>query len=170
MAEQAPNKFLEAKIYAIRNWVNQEVYVGSTCQSLADRFRMHKSGARCRPVGQLHHLIREVGFDAFSIELLEACPCNSRLELLSKEREWVERIGTLNTKTPARSKKEQNRAYYQFLLENRPQYHRDRHISVLCACGGRCSENSRPKHERTVKHQNYLASLPVLVVELDQMD
>ena len=38
----------------------------------------------------------DVGVDNVYIELIEAFPCNTKEELLSKEGEWVRKIGTLN--------------------------------------------------------------------------
>ena len=41
MAESS-RKYENGKIYCIRNWVDDDIYVGSTTQALSKRFQKHK--------------------------------------------------------------------------------------------------------------------------------
>ena len=97
-------RYRSAKVYKITNSVNDEVYVGSTTKLLALRFAAHLVTHQYRPATQgLGKLLREIGPDKLSIELLEDCPCNSAQELRSVERKWVDDVGTLNLKIPSRT-------------------------------------------------------------------
>ena len=86
---------LRGKIYAIRNHINDEVYVGSTGNDLGRRMGNHRQ--RCRKLAgkgnRLHTLMFELGPSAFYIEVLEDYPCSSAAELRMKESKWIERVG-----------------------------------------------------------------------------
>ena len=63
----------KGKIYKITNDYNDEVYVGSACNTLIKRFSNHKSKINQenflhRP---LYTLMREIGTDRFRIQLIE---------------------------------------------------------------------------------------------------
>ena len=90
--------YLQGKVYKVTNDYNEDVYVGSTCDTLAKRFSKHKQNARdpvCmeRP---FYKLINEIGFERFRIELICDCPCEDKYELRQKEGEYIREIGTLN--------------------------------------------------------------------------
>ena len=81
----------------------------------------------------------------FTIELLEACPEADRGDLRAKEGEWIRRLApSLNMQQPGQARAEEYPAHFR---------------SAPCPCGGKCSEHSRKGHERTAKHQAYLARL-----------
>ena len=77
------NRFKNAKIYIIKNSVDDRVYIGSTCQrALTDRLWKHSSssmdpkanGYNCA----LYQHMREVGQFEFTMELVEAYPCATK--------------------------------------------------------------------------------------------
>ena len=71
------------------------IYIGSTTQPLKERLRKHKSGVcRCKD------------FINPKIELIENYECESRKELLTKERYYIESIECVNTQIPLQSRKE----------------------------------------------------------------
>ena len=64
--------YKNVKIYLILNNVNDDIYVGSTCQPLSKRFYEHRS--RCKTLtnyGKLYPVMRDTGRDNFYIELIE---------------------------------------------------------------------------------------------------
>jgi hypothetical protein len=79
-----------SKIYKI---VNDEmpnlVFYGSTCNVLSSRLYQHKKkGTECKS----HRLFNGTA----KIFLVENFPCNSKNELLSRERWWIENKDCLN--------------------------------------------------------------------------
>lgn len=71
--------YQQGKIYAIRSPHTDKVYIGSTVVPLAKRFSQHKkSTSGCRSKEIIN------ACDSY-IELVEACPCNSKEELFRKE-------------------------------------------------------------------------------------
>lgn len=88
--------YQNGKIYRVVCPCVDQPYIGSTAQSLKERFRKHKYKFYC---GILCAII-----------LIEDFPCSSKLELLIRERFWInyynENGGTLNIQLPTRTYKE----------------------------------------------------------------
>ena len=101
--------YKNGKIYCIYNYVNSEVYVGSTCSSLSKRMSEHRNNARTSAKMRhyaLYESMREHGFDTHCIELYELYPCETKMELHRREGEVIREIGTLNKRIEGRSKEE----------------------------------------------------------------
>jgi hypothetical protein len=98
----------KGKIYKITNDYNDEVYVGSTCDTLIKRFSCHKSHSNNpkkmnRP---LYALMREIGTERFAIYLIEEFSCVNKYELNQREGHWIRQIGNLNKRIEGRTKSE----------------------------------------------------------------
>lgn len=88
---QQQNKYARGKIYKIVNDVNEHIYIGSTCQTLKDRFQSHKESAKFA-MSKLYKSMREIGVEHFRMELIQNFPCESRDELNCKEYEHIREI------------------------------------------------------------------------------
>ncbi len=100
--------FQKAKIYKITNDYNDDVYVGSTCNSLVRRYIQHKSDSKNekyqnRPI---YKLINQIGFERFRIQLICDYPCEDKYQLRQKEGEYIKNIGNLNLLQAGRTIKE----------------------------------------------------------------
>ena len=113
-------KYLNGKFYTIRCISdNSLIYVGSTIETLSQRFARHKG--HCYNVKErgynmlLYKTIRTKEWDDFYIELYENCPCKSKEELNKREGEIIREIGTMNVKISGNvvDKKDYNKSYYQ---------------------------------------------------------
>ena len=82
------------KIYKVINPQNEIIYIGSTTQTLSQRFCRHEHKA----IGN-------------KIILLENCPCNSREELVKREQELIEQSDNLLNKFRAYMSEEQHKEY-----------------------------------------------------------
>ena len=83
--------YAKAKIYIIRNNVNDKIYVGSTCWDLSHRFGEHK---RCCTKTREKHFrlykdMTDVGIDCFFWEEVEQFPCDNVSQLRSREGFWI---------------------------------------------------------------------------------
>lgn len=91
----------DGKVYCIRNHVDDEVYVGSTCQLLSNRMGCHRKRCRDGYSGRLYDHMRAVGVEHFYVELIESCKdCETKEELVARERHHMREIGTLNRNVP----------------------------------------------------------------------
>ena len=81
--------YQNGKIYKIINYVNENIYVGSTVKRLCNRMAHHRDLARNNNTTKLYQHMREIGIENFKIVLIENYSCNSKEELLSKEDEYI---------------------------------------------------------------------------------
>jgi hypothetical protein len=107
--------FNKAKIYKITNDYNDDVYVGSTCDTLGKRFSKHKSDAKNEKYKhrKLFMLMNEIGFERFRIQLIIDYPCEDIYQLTQKEGEYIRLLGTLNKNIAGRTYKEWYNQYLQ---------------------------------------------------------
>ena len=94
-------RYENGKIYTIKHPQDDKVYVGSTINSLNDRFNGHKRDKTCS-------LFKYVdgNFDGWYIELYEDFPCKNKYELRKKEGHIIKQIGTINKYIAGRNAKE----------------------------------------------------------------
>jgi hypothetical protein len=107
--------YKNGKIYAIKSYQTDEVYIGSTCEKyLSNRLKGHlynykewKGGNR--PYITSFLIIEK--YPDYYIELIENCPCNNIDELRKRERYWIQsgEYKVVNKQIPGRTDKE----YYQ---------------------------------------------------------
>ena len=112
--------YKNGKTYCIYNYITDDVYVGSTCQSLSKRMSEHRQQLNCMKSKHrnLYNLMNEKGSEHFYIELFEEYPCESKSQLRRREGEVIRQIGTLNKKIEGRTRKE----YYEENFEHNKDY------------------------------------------------
>jgi hypothetical protein len=148
------NENLDFKIYLISSSQTNKVYIGSTKQSLGQRFSEHISHSKdtkykCRS----EVLINE--FSDCKIDLIEYTTKEDRLQ---RERFWVEYYGdrAVNRCLPGRTKKEYTKEYYQQhaeeIKEQRKEYNA---VRINCDCGTSYTRGNKSHHIRTKKHKLY---------------
>ena len=126
--------YSKSKIYKICNTIDDEIYVGSTCCSLAKRMAKHRYEAK-RKQTIIYRKMNDLGVENFYIVLLEELPeCQNVEQLRKREREKIEELkATLNHFIPSRTtkqwieehhehKKEVDRANYRKKREQRLEY------------------------------------------------
>jgi len=131
-----PN-YLNGKIYKIHSYQTDDIYIGSTTNTLSRRFSGHKTKFRCGHY-KGHSANELLKNDDIMITLIENCPCNDNNELLKKERYYIENINCVNKKKPTRTQKE----YYEDHKDKKHQYqkiydcHRRSHFGIICKSYG----------------------------------
>ncbi len=138
--------FQKGKIYKITNDYNDEIYIGSTCDTLVKRFSSHKKASnnhndKHRP---LYQLINEIGFNRFRIQLIEDYPCEDRYQLRQKEGQYIRQIGTLNNIIAGRTG-------IEYRLENKEklkEYNNSEKVKELRKIYRKKDENKEKKRER----------------------
>lgn len=156
------NKFDKAKIYKLIDNTNDNVYIGSTCNSLKTRLSTHK----CSYEMFLFHNIKSYeinkngnyikSFDIikngdYKIELLEDCDINTKHELLERERFYIENNECLN-------KKIEDINYDQYYNDNKIDHYQKEYckkkIEKKYKEAKKYREAKKSKHLKTDKHQN----------------
>jgi len=99
-------KYQNAKIYCIKNNLDNNVYVGSTTKTLSQRMAKHRNAMKKHPNTGLYSKMNELGSDQFYIELIEEYPCDNLEQLRKREGKFIKKFGTLNKCIAGRTKKE----------------------------------------------------------------
>jgi hypothetical protein len=191
-----PN-YQNGKIYKLVNTEGTLTYIGSTCQSLAQRKAKHHSNYKCWKNGKVHFVSSYKIFDddeeGCQIVLLEAFPCDSKIELEKRERHYIESNTCINKYRPTRTDKE----YYEdnkpkllqmqkiYREENikqileRDRLYREKNKNVLnqkkkvkhkCVCGGNYTAANKAGHMKSLKHQKYMNSIKTEQDEIDKLE
>jgi group I intron endonuclease len=100
--------FNKGKIYKITNDYNDDIYVGSTCDTLIRRFINHKARFKKERSknSSIYKLMNEIGFERFRIELIEEYPCQDKYQLRQREGHFIRELGTLNMRIECRTDEE----------------------------------------------------------------
>ena len=98
--------YSKGKIYKILNNIDDEIYVGSTTETLGQRMAKHRHSIKAKPQYNLYNHMHELGVENFYIELIENYPCNDVYELRAREGHVIRQIGTLNKRIAGRTYKE----------------------------------------------------------------
>ena len=171
-----PN-YQNGKIYKIVNDENDKIYFGSTTlKYLSTRLVKHRCEFKAFKEGKRTKFcsVNEVlKYKNYKIILIENYPCNSKDELISRERYYIEKYPCVNKEIPGRSKKQwyednkekiiervklntdkiQKKNYdkeYRKLNDDKIKSYRNE--SIICECGCSVNRSSLAKHRRTKKH------------------
>ena len=114
-----------AKVYCIRNYTDNDLYVGSTCQPLSKRMADHRIAMNNKRDFniQLYVKMREIGAENFYIELLEEYPCKNKEQLRAKEGEYIRNLSTLNKRIEGRTVEEWRKDNEEQLKEHYKEYY-----------------------------------------------
>lgn len=174
--------YQQSKIYKIVSPDIEECYVGSTTTSLSCRMaqhrRMHKRWVNGKGDYTSSYAILDYGNAV--IILIENYPCNSKEELIRKEYEIMRSVNCVNiVKTDSSliglDKDDYNRKYRALNIEkniqyrknnpekfkqyNKNQYEMKKHEKKECECGSVVRMLDFKRHEKSKKHQAFLAGL-----------
>ena len=171
--------FNNAKTYQMLNTITNDVYVGSTCSSLAKRMYDHRRMALSKPHWRVYQKFAELGHNNFYIELIESYPCNCRDELRAREGHYIRERGTLNKKIAGRTdaeyqadnrenKNEKQKEYAKQHKEERSEYHKkwyaENRNAILaniktqttCECGKTYTIHHKARHDKSEYHKKTL--------------
>jgi hypothetical protein len=126
------DRYKNGKIYKIVDRNNENIYIGSTIQSLNIRLSQHKCVYKRKENG-IYSFITSFNIiknDDFYIELIEEYPCNNRYELELRERFHIDNNNCVNFIIPTRTIEEWNEENREELLEYHKQYNLE-HIDEI---------------------------------------
>jgi hypothetical protein len=119
--------YKNGKIYTIRSYQTDDIYIGSTTQTLTKRFSIHKSDLKSWKKGKRHYTtsyeIIKYG-DAY-IELLEVCPCSNKMELCRREGELIRSMDCINKNVAGRTKQEYKKENKEKIKEKNKEYYQE---------------------------------------------
>lgn len=181
-----PN-YADGKIYKIICDKSDLIYIGSTCQTLANRLSQHKTkDIACCSSKQLFEL------GDCKIILIEKFPCKDKDELSAREQYWIDNSSNCVNKQKSYTgltRKEYNKQYkdinkekvneqklksyfnhrnenilkmkeyYEKNKEKRKEYDRNRaKLKYACECGSELTINKKSRHMKSKKHIQFMES------------
>ena len=121
--QMATNRYARGKVYKLVNDLDDEIYVGSTCEPLHKRLYTHKQKAKIVPDRHVYKHLLNIGFENVHIVLLENFNCTSKEELLRRERHFIDELKpTLNRCLPLRTDVEWRKENKEVLKEKAKVY------------------------------------------------
>ena len=156
--------FSKGKIYKITNDYNDDIYVGSTCDTLVRRFNSHHASSKVakekdRPI---YKLFNELGFNRFRIELICNYPCEDKYQLRQKEGEYIRQIGTLNCCIAGQKYSESENkkiADKKYRKAHKEELRGKQCQKFECKCGIIYTMSNKARHEKTEKHKKLIELL-----------
>jgi len=114
-------RYENGKIYKMVNDVDDNIYVGSTCLSLAKRIYQHRALSKIKVKRLVYEKLNQIGWDNVHIILVESFPCENKMELLKRERHHIDLLKPkLNKSMPMRideevkqTKQKSSKKYYE---------------------------------------------------------
>ena len=172
-------KLDQAKIYKLVDNTNDNIYIGSTCQSLQRRLQNHECDYK-RFLKGLHNNVRSFDIiknNDYKIELLENCNIKTEDELKTRERYYIEHNECTNKNVPGRTTKEYYIDNKNKILEHKKDYYNDNKEKIkasartnnelnknklkekfACSCGSIIRFSDKARHQKSQKHIKYLES------------
>jgi len=161
--------YKKGKIYKIVNDLNDEIYVGSTVNTLSQRMAHHKYNFEKYPERKIYKFIRDIGGDwsHCKIILIEDYPCERKEQLLQRE-QYYKKIATLNDNNCYGLDKKRYKKWYESNKDNIKEYkekyyesNKDKILEKgakinICICGKEYTKWNKSQHEKTKYHKKYI--------------
>tara|TARA_R100001015_G_C4631858_1_gene194743 strand:+ start:1757 stop:2500 length:744 start_codon:yes stop_codon:yes gene_type:complete len=146
------NKFHNSKIYKLTDNTNNQVYIGSTIQTLQQRLQGHKSGAKTSKEGCGCASKSIIDNGDYKIELLEEFSCENKRELLIKEQEYIDKYDCINKVNSHADPKKRYLLNREKILIKKREYDKN---YIKCECGGGYCMSHRARHLKSRRCQEY---------------
>jgi hypothetical protein len=100
--------YQKGKIYKIINYEDDDIYIGSTCETLSKRMTKHRDDLKRYKQGKTNYItsFQILEKPSAKIVLIENYPCDSREELTMREQYHIKSNACVNKVIPGRSIKE----------------------------------------------------------------
>jgi hypothetical protein len=169
--------YKNGKIYTIRSYQTDDIYIGSTTQTLTKRLSTHKSDFKRWKKGTYHYVTSYelIKYSDVYIELLELCPCDTKIELHRREGELIRSMDCINKNVNGRTDKERKeyikeykKEYYQenkekikiqkkeYYQENKDKINEQKKEKLKCECGIYYGKYNKSHHFKSKKHLKFV--------------
>jgi len=169
--------YANGKIYTIRSYLTDNIYIGSTTQSLTKRLSKHKADYKGFIAGKYPTVtsFEIIKFGDAYIELLEECPCYNKNQLCKREGEFIREHECVNKCIPGRTYKEWCDEKKDKIIENKKEYYKQNKDKIkeykkeyreqnrdkinekfVCECGGKYTNKNKVDHLKSKKHLKFV--------------
>ncbi len=133
------NKYQNGKIYKIVSNSSDDVYYGSTIETLSSRLGHHRANYKGWKNGKYHYVtsFKLIEMNDYEIVLVEKYACTDKSELFARERFYIENNHCVNKVIPGRTIQEYNadnkdrkRKYYEDNKDKIKEYRKDNEARI----------------------------------------
>ena len=154
--------YQNGKIYKLWSPEGDDIYIGSTTETLCRRKAGHKTS-----YGTGQNLTSKILFEKYTdvrIELIEEFPCDKKCKLIAREGHFIRTLDCVNKVVPGRTQQEYKKEYYEnnkehkkekskLFYENNSDHIKEyRSEKITCECGCHIRRGDIAKHKRTQNH------------------
>ena len=135
---------MNGKIYKLVDNTNNNIYIGSTCETiLTNLLNKHKSDYKRYVEKGIKYTtsFEIIKNNNYKIELIEEIICVNKYILDEREKYWIENINCINKYKPNNYLDKGNK---------------DIHRTKKCNCGGEYKFGQQSKHYKTITHIHYI--------------
>jgi len=155
-----PN-YENGKVYKITSNQTNKIYIGSTSKMyLSQRLGDHKSAFKTRANGKINDstAYEILQYDDAEITLIESYPCNTKDELLSRERYYIDVYKDIcvNKCRPKVSDEEKKQYWKDRYIQKKEEIKAHRSQVVDCECGGHYTIHHKQRHLSSARHKRFL--------------
>jgi len=117
----------KGKIYKLWSYETDDIYIGSTTNTLVNRLCEHKSGYKRWKAGKQHYLSSCQLFERgdVMIELLENFPCECKEELNAREGFYIRQEKCVNKQLMGRTRKEYYEDNREAIMKRTKEYYEE---------------------------------------------
>jgi hypothetical protein len=169
------------RVYAIRSFQTDKIYIGSTFQPLHKRLYEHKFNYKQWQNNKYYYItsFELIKYDDCYIELIDEYKNLNKKQLEKFEGEHIRKNNCTNRSIPGRTKKEYYQDNMNKIKEQRNNYYLEKSDEVKkraseyrqnnadkikekysqkhgCVCGGKYTHFQKARHERTKKHLDFI--------------
>ena len=133
-------------IFKLYNNIDDEFFIGCTIHDPKDELENYKNNIDGKT--NLNKKMQELGIDYWNIEILEEFKHISKVDLLQKQNEYIDKLNpSLNILT---SRQEYQKTYYK---DNKDWKNARKKEVIWCECGISSVRGSIRRHENTNRHK-----------------
>ena len=142
--------YASGKIYRMVCADTKRVYIGSTCNTLSTRLKNHSAQtSRC----SCNDFINP------EIFLIEDYPCDTKEDLLWRERYCIENMDCINKQTPIITEEERREKMKKYRIANAEKVNQSLLEKITCECGAVTTRRNIARHKKRKTHFSLLEQL-----------
>ena len=144
-----PN-YQNGKIYKLVCNETDQIYIGSTTQTLSKRMGGHRADYKRYKAGKMNYItsFEILKHPSAKILLVRNAPCNSREELEAIEGSFIKNNECVNKIVPGRTPAEYRQENAESIKQKQNQKHK-------CECGGKYTIAHRKRHFHSKNHISF---------------
>ena len=170
------NIYHHSKIYKLVSAETDNIYIGSTCNTLSKRMSQHKNDYKRWAEGAYHFVssLEIAKYNDCQIILIEEFSCENKDQLHSKKRGYLESNACINRVirviTTEREKKElKNKHQKEYRSIHKDQISIKQNQKFTCICSGKFTRINKAVHDKTIMHKNYIALQNTIIPEMQNL-